>query len=298
MSRLLTRRTLLGAVVLPAFGGCASPLPLGRPLAVDDAARRLLHDSADAHGLGAYRALADINVSYTGEWRPLVGRVQPEIVDAGYRRSSEERLMPAAGLVAQAHTGPAGRKQVWRRQAAAGRGPADTGDVAVWLDGARSADAARRQAAALVADCYGVFLLGPLWLIDRVSAHALAGTERVNGRLCDVVDVELVPGLGLSARDRLALCLDRDDRLLRRVRVTLEGFPGTQGAVAEVDTFDPLRRHGVVWPTRFYERVVHPLPLPAHDWRLTGLDVNRGHAPAALAGAAFTDAAAAPAKAL
>jgi hypothetical protein len=44
--------------------------------------------------------------------------------------------------------------------------------------------------------------------------------------------------------------------------------------------------------------VIHPLPLPAHDWRITGLDVNRGYDAAALAGPAFTGAAAAPAGAL
>lgn len=295
MSRPLTRRTLLGAFVLPTLAGCASPLPLGRPLLADEAARRRLRESAEAHGLAAYRQIVDINVSYTGEWRPLVGRVQPEIVDAGYRGSSQERMMPVAGIVAQAHTGPAGQKQVWRQRAASAQGK---GDVAVWLDGARSADTARRQAAALVADCYAVFLLGPLGLVDRAGPAALAGTERVNGRLCDVVEVGLVPGLGLSPRDRLALCIDRGDGLMRRVRVTLEGFPGTQGAVAEVDTFDHARRDGVVWPMRFYERVVHPLPLPAHDWRVTGLDVNRGYTPDLLDGPRFTGSAAAPAKAL
>ena len=297
MSSFLTRRTFLGATVLPTLAACASPLPLGRTPVSDEAALRRLHDSAGAHGLAAYRQLADINVSYTGEWRPLVGRVQPEIVDAGYRGSSQERLMPGAGIVAQAHTGPVGNKQVWRRRAGPAEARGSLGEVAVWLDGTRSADSARQQAAALVADCYAVFLLGPLWLADRSSSATRAGTERVDGRLCDVIEVELVPGLGLSARDRLAVCIDRDERLMRRVRVTLEGFPGTQGAVAEVDTFDHARRHGVVWPMRFYERVVHPLPLPAHDWRVTGLDVNRGYAAGALEGLSFTGAAAAPARA-
>jgi len=47
---------------------------------------------------------------------------------------------------------------------------------------------------------------------------------------------------------------------------------------------------------RSYERVVHPLPLPAHDWHIAGLDVNRGFGPTDLAGPSFGGSAAAPAK--
>ena len=49
---------------------------------------------------------------------------------------------------------------------------------------------------------------------------------------------------------------------------------------------------------RSYERIVHPIALPAHDWRITGLDVNRGYTASDLNGPAFSGAAAAPAKAL
>ena len=77
------------------------------------------------------------------------------------------------------------------------------------------------------------------------------------------------------------------------MRFTLEGFTGTQGAVAETDTFEHQRRFGVLWPMRSYEEVVHPIRLPAHDWHITGLDVNRGYDAAALRGPQFTGAAAA-----
>lgn len=198
--------------------------------------------------------------------------------------------MPKAAMSAQAYTGIKGRKQVvWRR----GSGAAgDLGNVAVWFNGMRSDDATAQQAAALVAEAYGLFLLGPLWLADRDLPARLAGTERVDGRLCDVVEVWLTPGLGRVASDRIALCIDRSDGLTRRVRFTLEGFVNTQGAVAEVDTFEHERRFGVMWPMRSYERVRHPIALPAHDWRITGLDVNRGYAPQALMGAEFSGSAA------
>jgi hypothetical protein len=292
-----TRRTLLGALTLPWLAaGCSSPLPLGQvPVTAADAAARLL-DSAQAHGLAAYRQLTDINVSYGGQWRPFVGRIQPEIVDEGFRGSSQERLLPAAGIVAQAYTGPMGIKQVWWRRG--GQTSGDLGEVEVWFNGVRSSDPAKQDAAALVAEAYGLFLLGPLWLVDRGLRMRMAGTERVDGRVCDVIEVWLSPGLGRVAMDRVAMCIDRTDGLAHRMRFTLEGFAGTRGAVAEVDTFEHDRRFGVTWPMRSFERIVHPLRLPAHDWRMTGLDVNRGYERTALSGPSFAGAAAAPARPL
>ena len=292
----LTRRIFLGASLgLPwLVSGCSTPLPLVARPADDPRADALLRESAQAHGLDAYAKLADISVSYAGEWRPLVNRIQPEVVDAGYRGSSQERLMPRAGIVAQAYVGAKGRKQVaWRRSGASSGG--GIGEVDVWLNGVRSDDAATRSAAALVAEGYGLFLLGPLWLVDRGLGTRLAGTELVDGRVCDVVDVWMSPGLGQVATDRVALCIDRRDRIARRIRFTLEGFSNTKGAVAEVDTFEHERRFGVVWPMRSFERIVHPISLPAHDWRVTGLDVDRGYAASDVSGPSFRGAAVAPA---
>ena len=279
-ARALSRRNVLGALTLPwLVGGCTTPLPLVQAPANDAAATARLRDSAEAHGLAAYRTMTDINVSYSGQWRPLVGRIQPEVVDEGYRGSSQERLLPSTAVVAQAYTGAKD----------------DAGEVAVWFNGVRSADNAAQQAAALVAEGYGLFLLGPLWLNDRGLRMQMGGTERVDGRVCDVVDVWLSPGLGRSATDRVALCIDRGDGLVHRMRFTLEGFVNTQGAVAEVDTFEHERRFGVMWPMRSFERIVHPVALPAHDWRITGLDVNRGYAAEDVSGPAFTGTAAAAA---
>ena len=194
----------------------------------------------------------------------------------------------------QAYRGPAGSKQVfWRRGSTAA-----PGDVAVWFNGQRSTDTSVQAAAALVAEAYGLFLLGPLWLADRAQGAELAGSQRVNGRLCDVVNVWLRPGLGLTPLDRVAVFIDRDDAITRRLRFTLEGFVSTQGAVAEVDTFEHQRRFGVLWPMRSYEEVVHPLRVPAHDWYVTGLDVDRGYDVAALQGPQFSGLAARVAAAL
>lgn len=51
-----------------------------------------------------------------------------------------------------------------------------------------------------------------------------------------------------------------------------------------------------MWPMRSFERVVHPIALPAHDWRIVGLDVDRGYTAQALMGPEFTGGAQAPAR--
>jgi hypothetical protein len=131
----------------------------------------------------------------------------------------------------------------------------------------------------------------------------LAGAERitlhdVGRRECDVLRVRIAPGLGFCPSDRLALFVDREDGLMRRVRFTLDGLDSTRGAVAEVDASGHVALRGVRWPTRFHERLLRPFPLPVHDWRLTGLDVDRGLYAAEVGGTAFGGRAARPAAAL
>jgi hypothetical protein len=289
----LTRRAFLGAVTLPWLAACTTPLPLVARPSSDKGALLRLQESADAHGLGAYRGIHDISISYEGQWRALVNGIQPDVVDATYRGRSQERLLPSQHLIAQAYTGSAGVKQVvWRRDDGSSH---PLGTASVWRNGEPDTTPASTQAAALVAECYGLFLLGPLWLIDRGFAVRAAGSERVDGQTCDVVDVWLTPGLGQVAMDRVSLVIDRGTDITRRMRFTLEGTANTRGAVAEVDTFDHERRFGVLWPMRSYERIVHPIRLPAHDWHVTGLDVNRGFTAAELSGPVFTGLAAAPA---
>lgn len=208
-------------------------------------------------------------------------------------------MLPRAGLVAQAHTGPEGRKAVARRAG---------GDVRVWFDGEEAKDPDRRAAAALVSDAYALFLLGPMllvtggWGAPRSVALEVGGADDivVGGRpfACDVLRGRMAPGLGLAASDRVALFLDREEGLMRRVRFSLDGMESTRGAVAEVDAYDHLARHGVRWPTRFHERLLRPLQMPVHDWWVTGLDVDRGFAAADVEGGAFRGKAAAPAAAL
>ena len=294
------RHLLLASLAIPILPGCAAPLPPLMNPGTAPAARALLDESAAAHGLTALASINDLNLRYVGEWRPLIDRLQPALADQGFRGGSEERLLLREGVVAQAHSGPSGRKQVVRRP---GTSAGVQGDVRVWFNGEEARDADRPRAAAVVIDGYSLFLLGPMLLAQRWSAERslgleLAGVEYVNEHECDVLRVRLAPGFGFSESEQLALFIDRKERLMRRVRFTLDGLPSTVGAIAEVECFDHVTLHGVRWPTRFYERLLRPLPLPVHDWRLTGLDVNRGLVAQEVSGPDFSAKALAPAASL
>ena len=284
-------RLFLIALLLPLFGGCASRgIPLASGQFEDLSARSLLKKSAEAHGLAAFQQIKDLNVSYSGEWYGLVSLFQPGLIDAGFRRASQERtLLKAPLLTGQNHQGPQGSKQVIR----------NAGNIQVFYNDAPSADKEALAAAALVADAYRMFLTGPFYFLDNNLSLEMGESEDVEGRACDTLLAVRRPGHGLSAEDRYLLFIDRENHLLRRVRFTMEGLDSTKAAIAEVDFFDHQTIAGVTWPTRFFERLRKPIPnLPVHDWRMTGLDVNRGLSEADISGQAFSAKAAVPARAL
>jgi hypothetical protein len=288
----------LGVPLIQLASGCRASLPPWPSPGSSPDALSLLHDSAMAHGLTAFLGINDINVSYAGHWRRLVGILQPALVDFGFRGGSEERLLLRDGLIGQSHSGPKGHKQVVRLNT-----PQDGSSVHVWFNGEEAHDKDRIDAAALVAEAYSLFLLGPLLLVvnspPRNIQAAVAGTAKVrqeeHTHLCDVLDLKMSPGLGNSESDQLALYIDRETRLMRRVRMTLNGLESTRGALVDIDTFRHRYLHGINWPTAFHERLLRPAPLDVHEWRLTGLDVNRGESAAEISGPAFTGKALTPA---
>jgi hypothetical protein len=307
MATNLLRRRLVSAALslpilpLPILQGCAAPLPKRSNPTTSTPAASVLQKSALAHGVAALSTLTDISVSYAGKWHPFMNKLQPALVDAGYRGASEERMLLRERLVAEAFTGPSGRKHVVRRSV-----PGEQGTARVWFNGEESHAGDPLAAAALVADGYGLFLLGPMlltqhWQAERSLELELDGVERLtldgNKYECDVLRIGMRPGLGFSEADELALFIDREENLMRRVRFTLDGLESTRGAIAEVEVHEYISLHGIRWPTRFYERLLRPLPLPVHDWRLTGLDVNRALTLAEVDGAEFSGNASAPAAA-
>lgn len=278
-------------LLLALLGGCATRgIPPATLTGEQPAARALLQQSAEAHGLAAFRQIKDISVSYAGEWSELVSLLQPTLIDADFRQGSQERLiLGVRPLIAQHHAGPRGSKQVIR----------STDGIQVFYEGMAASDRDVLAAAALVADGYRMFLTGPFHFLDGNLSLELAGNETVDDRDCATIVAVRRPGHGLSSEDRYQLFIDRETHLLRRIRFTMEGLESTQGAIAEVDLFDHRQIAGVTWPTRFYERLRKPIPsLPVHDWRLTGLDVNRGLNEAEISGKTFTGNAALPARAL
>ena len=283
------RGLTLAAVIF--LSGCASrAIPPAGALEIQADARALLQQSAEAHGLRAFREITDISVAYAGDWYGLVGKIQPTLVDPDFRQKSQERIIiKPAPVVAQLHTGPKGSKRVFRTSDA----------TQVHYNEVADTRADVVDAAALVADGYRMFLTGPFYFLDGNISLTTVGGESVNGRPCQTLLAIRRPGHGNAAEDRYLLFIDSENHYLRRVRFSMEGLESTRGAIAEVDFFDHQTIAGVVWPTRFYERLIKPIPnLPVHDWRLTGLDVNRGLSVADVIGGVFSSKAALPARAI
>jgi hypothetical protein len=267
--------------------GCGSvPLPQGSQSQRE--ALALLEQSQKAHGKAAFEAIKDINVSYTGTWFSIITKVQPAITDVAYRQTSQERMLMGDGLIAQIHSGPGGQKTVVE----------DQRKVAIWYNQQPYTGADQMAASHLVLHAYQIFLY-PAFYVQRANVLELAGTSVVNGRDCDNLLAVLRPGIGSSAEDRVLLCIDRQDKLVRRVWLTLEGSEPSKGAVVSVVHDKFVQVGGVMWPTHFYETVVKPFAgLPAHDFSLSGIDLNRGLTKADFAAGKFSQLAARPAAAL
>ncbi len=265
----LRKAAFLGAVALVAgwVSGCSSPQISARAVVKSDAsAKAVLRSAQDAHGSRNFAGMRDISVRYEGRWGLIGPRFQPVLSDRGFRRDSEERLILSTRTLAQEHTGPSGKKYVLR----------DARGVQVAYNGSPAAPGESTEAAALVADAYTMFLLGPFYFNRPGVALASDGEASVGGALCDRVMAVLRPGFGSAPEDRVLLFVDRASKRLLRVRMTLNGLDSTRGAEVDI-TFRNFRKiGGVWWPTDFDERIREPFDLHAHHWRITGLDFNRG----------------------
>lgn len=268
---------LLSALALVLLAsGCAS-VPSLDPTqrgGGNEEATSLLDASVEAHGGDAYQKLTNIAVSYDGRWGRLIQRIQPVLTDTGYRKSSEERLLLKEGIVLQRHRGPEGVKTVERRR--------DGAEVLYFLrediDGesaGRSANDEEAAASALVADAYEMFLLGPSFLKRRAVELERLPAETIEGRSFDRVLMRIEPGFGPAAEDLVMAWFDRENHHLFRVLFTLGGLESTQGAAVDVTFRNHRRVKGFLWPTHFFERVRAPLKIFAHEWTMTGLDLDR-----------------------
>ena len=289
--RLLRLASTWPLAGLAALAGCASPWPEVPAGPGSPSARNRLQEAAAAHGLTAWRGLADINARFSRAWPALVGPAAAGPLELrllpGSARSMLAAAQPpalrAAGTALPAHD-PSQRVQA--------------GQPAQPAQSAQPAQPAQLAQLAPLAQAHRLLLLGPLAVIDQAGVVNWGPPETLDGQRCDQLHLALAPGLDGSAPARLSLYIDRERGLLRRLRLSLRN-DAPDASVAEVDFFDHLLLHGVLWPRRFQAPpgvlLASAAPQP---WWLTGLDVNRGYAADALAGAAFSGAAAAAARPL
>ena len=299
---LINRFSLLAAASL--FLTACGSMPLPKNASSQPEAIALLEQAQLAHGKAAFAAVKDISVSYTGTWFTAITKIQPEITDIAFRQTSEERMLLADGLIAQIHSGPGGQKTVVedkmvlvdRRGVKGSSNPTHyNGELAMWYNQVPHTGAPQMAASHIVLHAYQLFLY-PAFYVQRASLLELAGSDVINGRPCDKLLAVLRPGIGNSAEDRVQLCIDRQDKRVRSTWLTLEGSEPSKGAVVSVVYDKFVEVGGVVWPAHFYETVVRPLAgLPAHDFSLSGIDINRGLTRADFADGKFLNKAAEPA---
>ncbi len=289
MKHLLLSRSLLFVALTSLLASCATPQISSRAIKNSEPrAAALLAAARETNGGKAFSKVRDLSVRYEGQWASIGPRFQPVLSDTKFRRGSEERLLVQERLMAQLHTGPGGSKRVLRTP----------GKVTVEYNGVPSADGEVQSAAALVADAYTMFLLGPFYFDRPGVVLSLAGETTVDNAVCDQVLAILRPGFGSAEEDRVVLAIDRASQRLRRVRMTLNGLESTRGAEVDV-TFREFRTiAGVVWPTDFDERIRVPFQLHAHHWRMLGLTINRGFRAADLTSSEWRGRAALPASPL
>lgn len=248
------------------LSSCSTLTVPGEGVAEGDsfAAAAVLAQSGKAHG-SPWTKYRKVQVSYDGEWTGVVKRLQPELVDSEFRKTSVETYDTRRATVLQDHAGPGGKKRVGRSR----------DGVVVSYNGEQIGDEPRRDASALVADAYTAFLFGSSWLKAHAEDLTVLSPAKLDGVPCQRVQGRLKPGFGFSEEDRFIAWIDAESKLLRRLQFTIEGLESTRGADVDV-AFSEFwtAKDGSVWPGRFVEWVRRPVLVKAHDWRMTGLEVD------------------------
>jgi len=280
----------LGAAVMLVSAGCATRFPdATRSAAASEpsAAQAIFEQCLAAHGGDIRTYAADLNLSIDGTWSTLIQRIQPIVTDSAYRITAQERYRPSDQLHAVWWQGPAGTKKVLRTPTT----------VEVSYNGIRELDEKKLQAAAMTADAFQLFHLGPSFLKMRGAAFVRLDDARESGVTYQRLHTTLSPGFGFSPADDVVIWIDPRTSRLFRVHLTLNGFETTRGAHVDT-TFLEYRQVGrMLVPTRFSERVRGPIRIHAHDWWMTGADLARGWDETAVSGPDLAGAAAAPAQA-
>ncbi len=240
------------------------------------------------HGGANLADLNDVNVAVDGEWHFLITKIQPLVTDDEYRQQSQERILVSPRAYAAHYTGEAGTKWVYRTAS----------NTEVAYNGKRTLDEEVLAASALTADAFYLFVLGPLALSERVDDWKRLPDKIWQDRSYYRINGELTPGIGLSDNDHITLWVDKKTNLTLRLHITLEGFESTKGAHVDTTYLDYHTVGPFTLPSHFFERVLGPIKLDAHEWWYTGIDINRGLEKADISISGWSDRAARPATSL
>ncbi len=267
--------------------GC-SAFPQARPgLTFADglSAAQIFEQSLATHGGDIRDYPGDINIATDGRWYSLIQRIQPVVSDASFRITSEERFRPSDGIYAIRHSGPEGSKQVLR----------SASGITVRYNGEPEVEGEKRRATAMTNDAFQLFHFGPSFVKHRAVSMTRLLDARENGQGYRRILATLQPGFGESISDQVVLWIDAESSRLYRVHLTLEGFETTRGAHVDT-TFLAYHQVGpYLLPSRFSERVRGPVKIKAHEWHVTGMDLDRGWTDGEVTGADFSGRAAEPA---
>ncbi|NMH60743.1 hypothetical protein [Alteromonas ponticola] len=274
------------------LGGCAQTSPSQETYITQPAdgmsADAIFRATFAQHGGDLLAGLNDVNVAVDGEWHYLITKIQPLVTDEEYRQQSQERVLVSPRAYAVHYTGEAGTKWVYRT--------AEQTQVA--YNQQQISDQQKIAATALTADAFYLFVLGPLGLSDRVTNWKRLDDKTWKEKAYYRINGQLSPGIGLSERDHITLWVDKETNLTFRLHITLEGFEATKGAHVDT-TFLAYESVGqFILPTHFFERVLGPIKLDAHEWWYTGIDINRGLSKEDISIDGWSDNAAKPAKSL
>lgn len=228
-------------------------------------AKSILRASAAASG-DPWRNGKRVTASYDGRWSAIVPRLQPELADTAFRKSSVESFSADRRTLRQVHQGPGGTKTVIRQ----GR------TTTVSYNGRRSEDPTAIAAASLVADAYTVFLFGSSHLSERAQDLTLQPSRTLAGEKCHLVQGTLLPGFGDSKRDHFIAWIGTRSQKLLRLQITINGLDSTKSADVDVEFSEfETTGDGTTWPGAFSERVRRPFDLSAHEWKLIRLQISR-----------------------
>ena len=254
---------IIFSLLLAACSTLPTPGPAARSATADEA-MAVLSRSAASHGR-PWTRYQKVEVSYEGEWSTIATRIQPVVTDPQFRKSSVEVYQPRQLLVRQVHSGPGGTKEVVRH----GR------RIEVKRNGERSSDPEVRDAAALVADAYTVFLFGTSWLAENARDVRLLESRALDGEQCKLVAGRLAPGVGNSPEDHFIAWIGEKSGLLLRYQFSLNGMDSTRGADVDVVFSGHWKAaDGSVWPKQFVEDIQRPIRARAHVWQMVSLSLD------------------------